>query len=119
MLLGSGVFKHNGSNALLPRGQSTKIKINYSPCETTGTSSATLSITGDADQPQMNISLTGSADDGQTTEPDTSTEDTSSDTGGGGGGGCFVGAMGLETLYGPGVAALLMVLFAIAPSKKQ
>jgi hypothetical protein len=72
---GSSAFSHNGTNALLPRGQNMVVQIAFSPGQTSGTQAATLTITSDADNATLNVSLTGTGGSG---------------SGGGGGGGCFI-----------------------------
>ncbi|MBW2738450.1 MAG: M4 family metallopeptidase [Deltaproteobacteria bacterium] len=56
---GSSAFSHNGSNGLLPHGQSMTIRVTFSPGQTSGTQAGTLAITSDADSPTTSITLTG------------------------------------------------------------
>lgn len=54
---GSTAFTHNGINTLLPQGKSMTIRVTHSPVGSTGGDKATLSITSDADNPQIDIPL--------------------------------------------------------------
>jgi hypothetical protein len=56
---GSSSFSHNGINTLLPQKESMTIRIGYSPTIGTGSQTGTLTITSDADTPQLNVSLNG------------------------------------------------------------
>ncbi len=72
----SGSFSHNGTNAILPRGESMVFDITYTAAGTTTSESSTLTITSDADTSTLNIPVTAPGDD--------------TSGGGGGGGGCFI-----------------------------
>jgi Zn-dependent metalloprotease len=80
-IAGASDFSHNGTNARLPRNTSMKIRLKFSPSARTGTRSATLTITSDADIPQTHISLTGTG--GEEDAVDTSTDSSNED--------CFIG----------------------------
>ena len=56
---GSSAFSHNGSNGLLPHGQSMTFRVTFLPGQTIGTQAGTLTITSDADSPTTSIALTG------------------------------------------------------------
>lgn len=84
-LTGSGEFRHNGVNALLPRGKRMEVDITYTPASVHSVSSAELWIESDADTPQMSVSLTGTGS--KAAEPPAETEETE------GGGGCFIGSL--------------------------
>lgn len=71
----SSVFSHNGINALLPRGENTIIEITFSPGQTRGTQTGTLTVISDADNSTLNVSLTGTGGSGG---------------GGGSGSSCFI-----------------------------
>ncbi|PID40569.1 MAG: hypothetical protein CR984_02525 [Proteobacteria bacterium] len=61
---GPSSFSHNGINTLLPQKESMTIRIAFSPTSGSGSQSGTLSITSDADTPQLNIALNGTASAG-------------------------------------------------------
>lgn len=84
-IAGASDFSHNGTNTRLPRNTSMKIRVRFSPSARTGTRSATLTVTSDADIPQTHISLTGTGGDDGTVDPGDTGTDSS------GGGGCFIG----------------------------
>ncbi len=56
-------FSHNGTNTTLPRTQSMSITVTFTPGTTVGTQTGTLTITSDADNPTLVISLTGTGVD--------------------------------------------------------
>ena len=55
----SSAFSHNGTNTLLPHGQSMTMRVTFSPGQTSGTQAGTLTITSNADSPTASIALTG------------------------------------------------------------
>ncbi|MDL1963778.1 MAG: M4 family metallopeptidase [Deltaproteobacteria bacterium] len=69
---GSSAFSHNGSNGLLPHGQSMTMFVDFLPGQTSGTQAGTLTITSDADSPTTSIALTGTgnAQNGYLVTPD-------------------------------------------------
>ena len=65
---GSGDFTHNATNARLTQGNSMTVTVTFSP-STAGSLAETLSISSNADSPNVNIALIGSGVVSDTTGP--------------------------------------------------
>ncbi|MGD9189251.1 MAG: M4 family metallopeptidase [Desulfobacteraceae bacterium] len=89
---GTGQFRHNGANGLLPRNGQMTIEVTFSPTAE-GLVSDSLSITSDADVPTNLISLTGNTSSSSSDGDDAGDDGNDDVDDGYAGGSCMIGLL--------------------------